>query len=122
MNAQADADERTLRISIDTNATVHVGDYSGCGRSRGMVALKALDHDMYLKQKLVPSGILELVSGDAFLFFGTNYKTSDFMVNGLLLRWQHRKSQLQGAGVPELTNMLSDDHLRVERLIQRAYS
>ena len=31
------------------------------------------------------------------------------MVNSLLLWWQHRKSQLQGAGVPELTNMLSDD-------------
>lgn len=61
-----------------------------------MVALKALDHDMYLKQKLVPGGILEPVSGDAFLFFGTNYKTSDFMVDGLLLWWQHRKSELQG--------------------------
>ena len=27
MNALADADEHTLRISIDTKATVHVGDY-----------------------------------------------------------------------------------------------
>ena len=85
-----------MRISIDTKATVHVGDYSRGGRSRGMVPLKALDHDMYLKQKLVPGGILEPVSGGAFLFFGTNYKTSDFMVDGLLLWWQHRTPDLQG--------------------------
>ena len=44
----------------------------------------------------MPSGILEPVSGDAFLFFGTNYKTSGFIVDGLLLWWQHRKSELQG--------------------------
>jgi hypothetical protein len=46
MNAQADADTETLRISIDTKATVAVGDYSRSGQSRGVVAVKALDHDM----------------------------------------------------------------------------
>ena len=33
----------TLRISIDTKATVHVGEYSRGGRSRGITAVKALD-------------------------------------------------------------------------------
>jgi hypothetical protein len=75
VNAQADSDEHTLRISIDTKATVHVGDYSRGGRSRGVDAVKALDHDMCMKNKLVPGGILEPVSGQSFLFFGTNYKT-----------------------------------------------
>lgn len=92
----ADADEHTLRISIDTKATVHVGDYSRGGRSRGVEAVKALDHDMCMKEKLVPAGILEPVGGESFLFFGTNYKTSDFMVDGLLLWWQHRKPELPG--------------------------
>ena len=92
----ADADEHTLRISIDTKATVHVGEYSRGGRSRGVEAVKALDHDMCMKEKLVPGGLLEPVSGQSFLFFGTNYKTSDFMVDGLLLWWQHRKSELPG--------------------------
>ena len=94
MNALADADVHTLRISIDTKATVHVGEYSRGGRSRGLEAVKALDHDMCMKEKLVPGGILEPVDGKSFLFFGTNYKTSDFMVDGLLLWWQYREPEL----------------------------
>ena len=96
MNTLADADLRTLRISIDTKATVHVGEYSRGGRSRGVMAVKALDHDMCMKEKLVPGGILEPVSGQSFVFFGTNYKTSDFMADGLLLWWQHRGQCLHG--------------------------
>ena len=96
MNALADSDKDTLRISIDTKATLHVGDYCRGGRSRAIYAVKALDHDMCMKDKLVPGGILEPLSGHSFLFFGTNYKTSDFMVDGLLLWWQHRKQELPG--------------------------
>ena len=70
VNALADADEHTLRISIDTKATVHVGDYSRGGRSRGVEAVKASDHDMCIKEKLVLGGILEPIDGESFLFFG----------------------------------------------------
>jgi len=94
MNEMADADEHALRISIDTKATVHVGEYCRGGRSRGIEAVKALDHDMCMKEKLVPAGILEPVSGKSFLIFGTNNKTSDFMADGLFLWWQHRKLEL----------------------------
>ena len=76
---------------MDTKACVHVGEYSRGGQSRGRVAVKALDHDMQYKEKLVPGGILEPVSGQAFLFFGASNKTSDFMVDGLLLWWEQRK-------------------------------
>ena len=96
MNALADADPHTLRISIDTKATVHVGEYSRGGRSRGVVAVKALDHDMCMKHTLVPGGILEPLSGRSFLFLGTNFKTSDFMADGLLLWWRHRGADLHG--------------------------
>ena len=48
LNALADADQHTLRISIDTKATVHVGEYSRGGRSRGIKAVKALDHGVAL--------------------------------------------------------------------------
>lgn len=96
MNAQADEDSETLRISIDTKATVNVGKYSRGGRSRGRKAVKALDHDMCSKEKLVPGGILEPVSGRSFIFFGTSYKTSDFIVDGLLLWWEERKQELCG--------------------------
>lgn len=94
MNALADADPETLRISIDTKATVHVGEYSRGGRSRGLKPVKALDHDMRPKEKLIPGGILEPVSGRSFLFFGTSYKTSDFIVDGLFLWWEERKPEL----------------------------
>ena len=96
LNALADADQHTLRLSIDTKATVHVGEYSRGGRSRGLAAVKALDHDMCMKEKLVPGGILEPVSGKSFLFFGNSYKTSDFMADGLLVWWQHRRPELGG--------------------------
>jgi len=94
MNAWADSDPTALRISIDTKATVHVGDYSRKGQSRGLVAVKAWDHDMRTKEKLVPGGILEPVTGRSFLFFGNSNKTSDFMVDGLLLWWAERKDAL----------------------------
>lgn len=93
-NAQADADPTRLRISLDTKATVHVGEYSRGGQSRGRIAVKALDHDMRPKEKLVPGGILEPVTGRSFLFFGSSNKTSDFMVDGLFLWWEERKPML----------------------------
>ena len=94
MNASADADPATLRISMDTKATVHVGEYSRRGQSRGLKPVKALDHDMQPKGKLVPGGILEPLTGKAFLFYTGSYKTSDFMVDGLQLWWNERKEHL----------------------------
>jgi hypothetical protein len=84
-----------LRISIDTKATVSIGEYSRYGRSRGLTPVKAWDHDMRPKEKLVPGGILEPVSGRSFLFFTSSYKTSDFMVDGLLLWWNERKQDIR---------------------------
>ena len=96
MNAWADAAEDALRISVDTKATVHVGEYSRGGRSRGREPVKAWDHDMRPKQKLVPGGVLEPVSGKAFLFFAASYKTSDFLVDGFHLWWEERRTNLVG--------------------------
>jgi hypothetical protein len=96
VNALADADPETLRISMDTKATVHVGEYSRGGQSRGLEPVKALDHDMRPKEKLVPGGILEPVTGRAFLFYTGSNKTSDFLVDGLLLWWNERQWDLSG--------------------------
>ncbi len=81
---------------MDTKATIKIGEYSRGGQSRSIESVKALDHDMQTKAKLVPGGILEPLSGDAFLFFTDSYKTSDFMVDGLLLWWNERKEDLSG--------------------------
>lgn len=92
----ADADPETLRISMDTKATVHVGEYSRGGQSRGLEAVKALDHDMRPKDKLVPGGILEPVTGKAFVFYTDSNKTSDFMVDGLQLWWNTNSHYFSG--------------------------
>jgi len=94
MNELADGDAETLRISADTKAAVHIGEYSGHGRSRGAESVKAWDHDMRMKEKLIPGGILEPMSGRSFLFFTGSYKTGDFMVDGFFLWWNERKQDL----------------------------
>lgn len=88
VNQEADAREESLRISIDTKATVSVGDYSRGGKSRGEEAVKALDHDMQSKEKLVPVGILNMKSGELSLTFGSSNKTSDLIVDCLQEWWE----------------------------------
>jgi len=78
VNALADASPDTVRISMDTKAVVHVGQYSRGGKSRGVKRVEALDHDMRPKEKLVPGGILEVESGSTFLFFSSGGNSSDF--------------------------------------------
>ena len=95
MNAKTDSDPESLRISVDTKATINLGEYSRNGRSRGQEPVKALDHDMRQKDKLAPGGILETMSGKTFLFFTDSYKTSDFMADGLTLWWISRKYELK---------------------------
>jgi len=83
-----------VRQSQDTKATLNIFDISRNGKSRGLKPVKAWDHDMRTKEKLVLGGILEPVSGKAFLFFTDSYKTSDFRVDGLFLWWNQRKKEL----------------------------
>ena len=92
MNALADASPDTVRISMDTKAVVHVGQYSRGGKSRGVKRVEALDHDMRPKEKLVPGGILEVESGSTFLFFSSGGNSSDFLGDGLDAWWNYRKS------------------------------
>ena len=51
MKSLADADPETMRISIDKKVTVNVGGYSRGRRSRGVEAVKALDHDICPRKK-----------------------------------------------------------------------
>jgi Rhodopirellula transposase DDE domain len=101
VNRTADATPTTLRISIDTKATVAVGDYSRDGQSRAPEPIRALDHDMQPKTKLVPFGLLNLETDDLYLAFGTSHKTSDFLVD-CLHDWWHRVK----ATVPAVTELV----------------
>ncbi len=94
INAEADSDEDTIRISVDSKATIKIGNFSRKGKSRGQAAVQAADHDMNTKQKVAPGGILEVLTGQAFLFFTDNHKTSDFIADGIELWWNARKKNL----------------------------
>ena len=120
MNIAADSDPETVRISVDTKATIKLGDNSRGGKSRGLKPVKALDHDMNRKEKLSPGGILEVVTGKPFLFFTSNCKTSDFIADGIELWWNERKEEL---GWPKriVINMDNGPECggRVSRFLQR---
>ena len=90
VNAEADADPETLRLSVDTKAAVVLGDYSRGGKARGGEAVRALDHDLATKQKLVPVGLLEVQSGELELALASSHKTSDLLADTLEDWWQRR--------------------------------
>ena len=90
LDAAANADPWNLRLSMDTKASVVLGSYSREGKSRGLEAVRALDHDLATKKKLVPMGILEVQSGQLELALGSSARTSDLLVDTLEGRWQRR--------------------------------
>jgi transposase len=92
-NQASDAREDSLRISIDTKAKVNVGEFSRGGQARGQEATEALDHDMHPEQKLVPFGILEVLSGLVTITFGTSRETSDFIADCLQQWWDASKER-----------------------------
>jgi hypothetical protein len=85
INAVADADDGTIRLSIDTKATVPIGNLSRGGKSRG--AQQALDHDFEVEAKLAPFGIHRLDTAETWLSFTTGHATADFMVDRLSEIW-----------------------------------
>jgi hypothetical protein len=85
INAQADADDGTIRLSIDTKATVPIGNLSRGGKSRG--TRQALDHDFEVEAKLAPFGIHRIDTAETWLSFTTGHATADFMVDRLSEIW-----------------------------------
>ncbi len=86
MNRAADADPKTLRISIDAKATVKLGPFSRGGKSRAEV--KAADHDFEAKAKVTPVGILLPATDDLFVYGVTSKVTSDCLVDRLEQWWE----------------------------------
>lgn len=97
-NAQADANPRSLRLSLDTKATVRLGEYSRRGKARGQKPVAAQDHDMAPdKEKLIPVGILEVGAGQLDLCFASSpAKTSDLLADCLENWWRRRGLAYQG--------------------------
>jgi DDE family transposase len=91
VNRQSDENPESLRISIDAKAKLSIGESSRNGKSRDMAPKKAGDHDMNPECKLVPYGILNVLSGLLTIFFGTSFETSDFIVDCLEMWWNENK-------------------------------
>lgn len=85
-NAQADADPTTLRLSLDTKATVAVGPFSRKGENR--VLTKAADHDFKPTATVTPIGILLPKEAELFLYMTTSKVTSDCLVDCLSTCWE----------------------------------
>ena len=93
MNQKSDGREDSLRISIDSKAKVDLCDSSRGGTSRCKKAVQADDHDMGIKSKLTPFGILDVMTGLLTIIFGVSFETSDFIVDCLEQWWNSNKKQ-----------------------------
>lgn len=76
-----------------------IGDYSRGGKTRGET--QANDHDMGVKEKYIPCGIVDEDTAELFIEFGSSYKTSDFIVD-TLQAWWNRLSPQQQQTIPLL--------------------
>ena len=85
INAQADADDATLRVSMDCKAVLKIGEFSRGGRSRQ--AQHACDHDFGHSSKMTPFGIFLPQHSQSFISFTEGYATADFMVDSLIGTW-----------------------------------
>jgi len=86
-NEESDKNPKSLRISIDAKAKLNIGYFSRGGKSRDKEAKKAEDHDMNPKAKLVPYGILNVLTGLVTFFFGSSLETSDFIADCIENWW-----------------------------------
>jgi hypothetical protein len=80
-DAHAVASGSVKRLSIDGQATGHIGEYSRGGLTRG--DHQASDHDRGCKEKEVPCGIVDEESAKLTMTFGSSSKTSAFIVDAL---------------------------------------
>ncbi len=90
--AAAEADSKTLRISLDSKAKVKIGNLSRQGKDRRQQAPKANDHDDHWEAVLVPFGILNCTTDHLSIYFGQSAETSDFIVDCLERWWQHHQA------------------------------
>jgi hypothetical protein len=85
INAAADKDPETIRISLDCKAVIKVGPFSRGGKNR--IKQEALDHDFEPKEKLVPFGIFIPELCESHFWFSIGPVTADFMVDRLEELW-----------------------------------
>jgi hypothetical protein len=96
VNEESDNNPKSLRISIDAKAKLNIGNFSRGGKSRDIEPKKAEDHDMNPEEKLVPYGILNVLTGLLTFFFGTSLETSDFIADCIESWWKENLDDNKG--------------------------
>jgi hypothetical protein len=81
VHEQAATEKQTLRLSLDTKATVKIGPFSRGGQSR--TGTTGADHDFNPDGVLTPFGIFRPQTAQSDLYFTDSKVTSDFMVDCL---------------------------------------
>ena len=125
VHEQAASDPQTLRLSLDSKATVPIGPFSRGGQSR--TGTQGADHDFQPEGRLTPFGIFQPQTSAAALFFTDSKVTSDFMAD-CLEQWiaeraevlkDVRKLVLNLDNGPENSGQRSQWLLRMVHLAQR---
>jgi hypothetical protein len=101
VHQQAADESHTLRLSLDSKATVLIGPFSRGGESR--TGTQGVDHDFGPEGKLTPFGIFEPATSEAHLYFTASRVTSDCMVD-CLEQWIQDK----GATLKEVRKLVLD--------------
>ena len=84
VHEKASADEKTVRLSIDTKDRVKVGKFSRGGKSR--VEVEAYDHDSG-DEYVVPFGIMDVKQKTVEISLSETKVTADYMVDRLDEYW-----------------------------------
>jgi hypothetical protein len=85
LNAETQADETTLRMSVDAKGTVLLALLSRGGFNRLFV--KALDHDFRPDEKVTPVGVFLPQYNELYIFLVTSSVTSDALVDCIENVW-----------------------------------
>jgi transposase len=101
VHAPAECSADTLRLSLDTKATVLIGPFSRGGSSR--TGTQAVDHDFKPDGRLTPFGIFQPATSESTLFFTDSKVSSDFMVD-CLEQWLAERAE----GLREVRKLVLD--------------
>ena len=123
VHQDAEAARDTVRLSLDTKATVKIGPFSRGGSSR--TGNEGSDHDFEPEGTLTPFGIFQPESDELELYFSASKVTSDFMVDALEDWWGRNKQRLQRCGevrrlIVELDNGPDNNSHRTQWLYRLA--
>ena len=85
VNAEADADETALRLSVDAKGTILLALLSRGGFNR--LEVKGLDHDFRPDEKVTPVGVFLPQYNELYIFLVTGPVTSDAIVDCIGAVW-----------------------------------